>query len=899
MKTLITAICSFLLLINYSFSNPRTKFSINENWRFKKGDIAIKTPAFNDPSWQIVNIPHCWNAADAYDDTKGYYAGVGWYNKVFQLSPSLKGKRIYVYFEGANQVAEVFINGERVGVHKGGYTAFTYDITEKCIWNESKPSANEISVKLDNSINENIPPLSADFTFYGGIYRDVSIIATDSVHFNLSDNASTGFFIQTPTVTEDKASVRFFGQIYNKSYTKKNVQLTIKLADLNGNILKEIKNTIQLNANALNSFDFTEKTITGYKLWSPEEPNLYKVTATITDLSTGVSIDEVSEPLGFRYYSFDAAKGFFLNGKSYKLIGANRHQDYMGLGNALPDNLHLKDMKLLKETGLNYLRIAHYPQDKAIVEACDKLGIIASIEIPLVDKITESQEFYDNTKNMAIEMQKQYYNHPSIFIWCYMNELLLHRPFQDRSLGDNVADRERVYLDNMTKLAQDLHNQSKLLDPYRPTMFVHHQWFLIYNEAKLVTIPDIIGWNLYPGWYGNDIKQLDTFLLKMHRAKAPTKPVIITEYGAGADIRIRTNSPIRYDHSVEWMNYYHEYYLNAIKKYDFVSGSAIWNQVDFGSEGRKDVTPHINNKGMFTMDRKPKDVAYFYKANLSKKPFVKIAPVQYENRVGLQDSAKSYSSQKIWVYTNLEKVELYVNRKPIVDKVTAVNGIAYFTIPFVNGENIIEAIAVSEGLIVKDLAKIQFTMIPLNFADSDIAFKCINVNCGAHFNYTDNTGQLWMPDKAYQKGNYGFIGGETYYNNTVPGTNKDIWGTLDEPLYQTARTGNLTYKFDVKDGEYEIYLHLAEILSDKEMDKLSYNLGNDAGEKKLSERVFTISVNNKPIAERINLTRDFGENRAGIIKIKVTTTNNEGINLDFKNEIGASLINGIQIRSLY
>jgi len=889
------------ILFANTMASSRDAFTINSNWKFRKGEITINSPLFNDPAWELVNIPHTWNLTDILDDTKGYYRGIGWYYKSIHLDNKLKGKRVYLHFEGANQIAEVFINGSPVGRHKGGYTAFTFDITDQLIFdNNSSKTENEIAIKLDNSHNANIPPLSADFTFYGGIYRDIWIIPTENIHFDMLNAGSKGIFIQTPTVTESKASIRIYGKINNDSKTDQSIIIKSNLVDEKLNLLKTIQSSVKIKAGASFSFDVSDKNISGYKLWSPDSPAMYKVISQICDAKTGLVIDEVINPLAFRWYSFDANNGFYLNGKHLKLIGVNRHQDHQGHGNALPDNLHRKDIKLIKEMGSNFIRIAHYPQDMSLLDACDELGLLASIEIPNVNSITESSEYHENAKTMMIEMVRQYYNHPSIIIWTLMNEIRLREP-EWTGAKRNPTTKEQYekqlaeYNLNLNTLANSLHTIAKTEDPYRYTMIAHHGDFEKYQTAGLNTITDIVGWNLYYGWYRAELKGLDEFISNF-RSQLPNKPIIISEYGVGSDTRIRTNNPSRFDNSIEYADIYHSYYLDYILKNDAIAGASLWNFADFSSEGRKDQMPNINNKGMVTWNRDPKDVYYFYQASLLEKPLLKIAPVQYSNRSAIQDSGLSTSTQKIWIYSNQTEVELFLNGTSL-GKQTIVNKKGYFNVPFVDGKNILEAKSIVESKVITDFQIVNFNLIPFNTSSNLDTFKDIHINAGAHFSFTDDYSINWLPDQPYNEKNFGFIGGYSYkrWENSVIGSEKPIYGTLNEPLYQTQRINPESFKANVPNGIYEIELHFCELLNAKELQATLYNLGAETKESKLNQRVFSVEINGKTVINSLNLSKEYGEQWSVSQKFITEITKQEGLTIKFIPIEGEPVINGISI----
>ena len=894
-KILTLLICSAIFSVSAS---TRLKYSINEIWKYQKGEISTPVAQIVDSTWQTVSLPHTWNADDVMDDVKGYYRGVGWYTRKISFPSALQGKKVYLHFEGANQVTEVFINGTSIGKHTGGYSAFRFEITNAI----NLGKQNTISVKVDNSHNPDIAPLSADFTFYGGIYRDVYVIATNPVHFDMSTHASKGVLIQTPSVTTDKADVRVFGKIYNESNALKKIKVISSIKDANKNVVKEMVLNLKVAPGKAIDFEQLQKSLSGFKLWSPENPYLYSVTTTIVDSKSGEILDEIFNPLAFRFFHFDADKGFFLNGKSYKLYGANRHQDYKQRGNALPDYLHLRDIELLKEMGSNYIRISHYPQDDAVLEACDRLGIMASVEPPLVNFITESEAFYANTKNMLTEMIYQHYNHPSVIVWCLMNEICLSRPLRVnvRKDFDSIVPREMVYFKNLGKLAQDMNDIAKKLDPYRSTMIANHGYYKTYKAAGLTDIPDVVGWNLYYGWYMDPINGLDTFLLKDHRANLPTKPVMITEYGADCDTRIRASNPVRYDYSVDWANYYHDYYLKTIQKYDFVAGGVIWNFVDFNSEGRDAAIPHVNLKGMLTQDRKPKDTYFFYQSKLLKTPVVKILPVLCDKRSGVQDSLNpSVCTQRIWIYANVENPLLIANGKPIAQAETA-DGKTFFDVPFHDGKNTLVATVSKDGQIYSDVQTVDFNLLPSMLSSVEMPFKPIYIKCGSHYSYTDNMGQVWMPDQAYRKGSWGYIGGKMHIrsNRITPGEGKDVFGTNDDPLFQTQHVGASIYQIDVPKGEYEVTLYFAEILSKRDKEKMLNLLTMDK-DATLTTRIFNVSINDNRVIENLDIATTYGESRPVLIKFPVRVINGDGLKIDLEAVKGDPIINAIEVRRIY
>ena len=873
-----------LILAFPLFAQPgaRTLTNINTGWQFLQNN-EISSSA----KWESIALPHTWNIDDVMDDAPGYYRGIGWYRKKLLLDKKLKGKELYLFFEGINQEAGVFINGKKAGYHSGGYTAFNVQVTGLIDWDKE----NELLVKVDNSYNRNIPPLSADFTFYGGIYRKVWLVAIDLIHFSCDDHGSKGVFITTPVVNKNMAAVTIRCTVSNKKTEDIKVKINTAIYDANRKKITEIFNSIVLEAGTNKNVEQVINPIPHPRLWSTIDPYLYKVITTIINEKTGQVLDEITNPLGLRWFKFDAANGFYLNGNPLKLIGASRHQDYKGLGNAVPPELARKDVEWLKKMGGNFLRVAHYPQDPVVLQACDELGILASVEIPVVNEITESDSFYHSCEQMQVEMIKQYFNHPSVIIWCYMNEILLKPQF------NNDKDRQKIYFSNISMLAKKLDSISRAEDPYRYTMMAHHGVYNPYRDIGLIDIPMIVGWNLYAGWYSANINDFPPFLDRYHK-EYPLKPMMVTEYGADADPRIRSNEPVRFDKSVEYATAFHQYYFKEIMKRPFVNGGIIWNLADFNSETRGETMPHINNKGLLEWDRTPKDPYYYYKAVLSKEPFVKILGASL--RGGIADSGTVVSNQILQVASNAVEIQLIVNGKLQGNKKIE-NGICEWKIPFRNGMNIIEAKALHNGKIYNDHVLIRFLLQPFQFMDNKIAFSNLNILLGATRQFIDRKNQLWLPGQEYRVGSSGHVGGKPFKlpgNNRLPyGTDKNIKDTDDDPVYQTQLTGIKEYKIDVPDGNYDLTLYFSE-LSGGDSKGLMYNLDTSNRNQPLVKRIFNVMVNGKLFLENFNIAEQYGS-FTGIAKtIQLSVKNGNGIKIIFNAVEGEPILNAVQVKAI-
>ena len=887
----IIVLCIIVLQVGAEI-NPRIRYSINENWRFIRADVAnALQPALNDSCWQLVNLPHTWNATDVIDELPDYYRGTAWYRRLVSIPMVYKSKQIFIFFEGANQEVELFVNGKSAGTHQGGYTRFCFDITNLV----SFDAQNVFAVKVNNAFNENIPPLTADFTFFGGIYRDVYLIFTEKQHISTTHFASSGVFITTPKVTDKEASMTVKTLIVNHEIEAKKLIVENIIISPKAEIVCKTRNIVNLAKNTTQTIEQKDIVVQKPMLWSPDSPSLYSVLTRIYDAKTNKLLDQVSNPLGFRWFEFSAEKGFAINGKSLKLIGTNRHQCFEGLGNALPDEIHVRDIKLLKEMGANFLRISHYPQDPTVMEMCDKLGIICSVEIPIVNTITENEAFTKNCLTMAREMVMQDFNRPSVLIWAYMNEVLLRLPFKEDSVRNNQ------YLKSVEKLAKSIENQIRQDDPSRYTLIPTHGNIDVYINAGITNIPMIVGFNLYQGWYSGTFDGCDK-LLDAAKTKMPNKPFIITEYGADVDPRLHSFEPQRFDYTAEYANLYHEHYIKTIMERSFVNAANIWNLNDFYSETRANAVPHVNNKGIVGIDRAVKDTYLQYQALLSKTPIVTIGGTNWKIRGGIAD-LNIVCLQPVKVYSNQKFVELSLNGKSI-GKNPVIDNIAQFNVPFINGLNRLVALAESEIGIISDQQKIDFRAIPFNLKDNKNPFTEINVMLGSKRYFEDKTESvIWIPEKEYTSGSWGYIGGKPYEKRTKygsqPASDLDILGTNNDPVFQTMRVGIEAFKMDVPDGEYTVSLYFAELQSNKEREASVYSLGNDGLTENFDKRIFDIDINELNLVQNLDLTKEYGEHRAVVKKFIVEVSNGEGISVNFEKKVGEPILNAIRIYRNY
>lgn len=622
-----------ILLLLFSAIVPvqasRTDYLINDQWTFslQRYDIGTKNVQ--------VNIPHTWNAQDALSGMD-YKRGMGTYERKVLIPADWEGKRLFLRFEGVNSVANVFINRFHVGEHRGGYGAFVFEITDRVIYGKE----NSIVVRVNNSPQLDVMPLTGDFNIFGGIYRDVHLIVTDQVCISPLNYASSGVKIIQDSVNNEYAKVRTVVDLSNGGDKQQKIELKVILLD-NQKIIKEkIQQLIIPEKKSCQQTLALE--LNKPHLWNGmQDPFMYQVQVDV--FCDGKMVDRVIQSLGLRFYRIDPNKGFYLNGKHLPLYGVCRHQHRSEVANALLPEHHEEDVALMKEMGVNAVRLAHYPQSTYFYDLMDKHGFIVWAEIPFVGGAAGDNGFVDqasfrkNGREQLKEMIRQHFNHPSIVVWGLFNEL--------SEYGDNPVE----YLKELNALA---HQEDKL----RPTTAASFQ------SGKLNFITDVIAWNRYDGWYGGMPEDLGKWLDWMHK-KHPELCIGISEYGAGASIYhqqdslVKTN-PLSHWHPENWQTYYHIENWKVISKRPFVWGSFVWNMFDFAAAHRNEGDrPGINDKGLVTFDRKVrKDAFYFYKANWNNKEKVL-------HLAGKRHKKRSQAVQTFQAFTNLPNGELFVNGK--------------------------------------------------------------------------------------------------------------------------------------------------------------------------------------------------------------------------------------------
>ncbi len=867
----------FLLLFISDFCNSqRIIVPINDKWYFTNKE-AQRVDELDDVSisWQKINLPHTWNT-DAYQ-TQYYQRRSCWYKKELTVPSAWHDKNVSIKFEGVNSYAEVYCNGKLVATHAGGYGAFVAELNSYLFFDGRK---NSLLVKVNNE-NKEIPPLSGDFTIFGGIYRDVNLIVTPSSHFLTNQFGAEHILVSTPEVSENNAKVFISGKIF--STKGEGLLVEAKIRDNSGKTVVRTNIPVEKGKSGIVSFQSKEININHPKLWSPDAPNLYAVDFILKSVSNNLILDKLTQPLGLRWFGADSQNGFVLNGKPTKLMGVCRHQDKYPFGIALSDSLQKKDMQLIKDMGANFVRLAHYQHNEAVLEACDSLGLLVWEEIPIVDIIDTTQTFRENAKTALQEMIWQHRRHPAVVIWGYMNEVIIQVPQRIK----DESERNRRYEKTVT-LAKELEALTKSEDSTRLTAMAFHGT-PEYNRIGLSGITDIAGWNLYQGWYGGKFEDFDAFVDKEHE-KYPQRPIIISEFGAGSDKRLQSFSPRVFDFSIQWQQQYLEHYLPAIMKRPFIIGASEWNFIDFSSASRQESMPHVNNKGLVYNDRTPKDVYFYFKAFLRKDiPVLHIAVDDWKERVAVSESDSSFNPIK--VYSNLSKATLSVNGISFGAK-DFDNFHAMWNVPLKEGKNRVEISGEFKGALAKESKDVMLKIVPKHLLES----KEVNIaiNAGSNCFFTSSDSCQYVPDQPYESGSWGFIGGDVFTKGERIGTTSTVENTQDVPLLQTMRNNPKAYQFDLPNGKYEIELLFADI--DKPVNASAYTLSNDVSVND-QERIFNVCVNGKMFLENFCPAKTVGYNVA-ISKVTTVNVDNNQLIIEFEKVRGNPFINALKIRKI-
>ncbi len=629
----------------------RAVYKLNQDWVFLKdtSEVPVSVPSLGE----IVALPHTWNALDGQDGGNDYFRGTCCYSKKILKSELPTADRYYLEINGANSSADVYMNGKRLAHHDGGYSTWRVEITNTI------REENHLVILVDNAANEAVYPQTADFTFYGGLYRDVNIIGVSNTHFTLDNYGGTGLYV-TPVMDGADAKVSVRAEVTDKQGDEQ-IRFTVLAGD--GSVVSEV---VSMGLE-------TEIVIENAHLWDGvKDPYLYTAKATL--LRGSKELDEVSANFGCRSFQIDSEKGFILNGREYPLRGVSRHQDRWQIGNALLPEHHKEDMDLICEMGANTIRLAHYQHDQYFYDLCDERGMVVWAEIPYISRHMPTGN--ENTVSQMKELILQCYNHPSIVVWGLSNEITM----------DGAKDADLI------KNHHVLNDLVHEMDSTRPTVIACIS--MCGMDEEYVHIPDVVSYNHYFGWYGGSLDEYGPWFDKFHE-KYPDTPIGVSEYGCEA-LNWHNSNPEQGDYSEEYQAIYHESLIRQLFTRKYIWATHVWNMFDFGADARAEGGENgQNHKGLITIDRKyKKDAFYAYKAWLSDEPFVHLCGKRYIDRV--EDVTK------VTVYSNLPEVELFANGVSLGKK-TAEDHFFYFEVPN-KGETKLEVVAGEyrdEGIIRK------------------------------------------------------------------------------------------------------------------------------------------------------------------------------------------------------
>lgn len=565
----------------------------------------------HDGTEQTLDLPHTWNAKDGQDGGNDYWRGVCTYEKKF-VKPEFQEEKeeVYLQFHGVNASARVLLNEKEICSHDGGYSTFRVNITKEL------RQENDLTVKVDNSVNTRVYPQKADFTFYGGIYRDVELLIVSKAHFELNYFGGPGIKI-TPKVSGKDAEI-----LVETWSNTKDASVQITLLDADGHIVAQAEGARVVLP------------VSGVHLWDGiADPYLYQVRAQL--FQNGEAVDEITTACGVRTFEFRAQDGFYLNGRRYPLRGVSRHQDFKGIGNAITKAHHDRDMELIREVGANTIRLAHYQHDQYFYDLCDKYGMVVWAEIPYI-----SEHLADGNENTVSQMKElviQNYNHPCIVMWGLSNEITI----SGRKYKKQMLSNHRV----LQKMVKDM-------DPDRVTTVACYA--MCPHWHPVAHISDVVAWNLYLGWYVPGFF-LNDWWIRLWRILYPKRCLGFSEYGAEGMPNLHSAHPKRGDNTEEYQNRYHEFMLKCFERHPYLWGTYVWNMFDFAADARNQGgEPGMNHKGLVTFDRKlKKDCFYLYKAYWSQEPFVYLAGKRYEYR--------TEAVTEITVYSTETEVSLYHN----------------------------------------------------------------------------------------------------------------------------------------------------------------------------------------------------------------------------------------------
>ncbi|MCJ2185887.1 malectin domain-containing carbohydrate-binding protein [Novosphingobium sp. 2638] len=850
---------------------PRQAVELADGWRFRFGDEsgAVTGPGFDDSGWDQVSVPHTWNRIGGYGLERGPETnnkqGIGWYRLMVDAPAAAAGMRQYLDFAAVAKIADVWVNGQHVGTHKGGFARFRFDVTD--VWKPGQP--NLIVVKADNSKPEpdnasgQVLPLSGDFFVEGGIYRPVHLLQLPAASIDPLDYGGPGVYVRAAEITDAQAVVDVRTRLRNQGAAR-DLKLTTQIADASGKVVAQAVQPVHLAPGAAEMA--ARLTVPHPHRWNGRaDPYLYSVTATLS--GDGKVLDQVTQPLGLRTFRFDADAGFFLNGRHVKLHGVSRHQDWLGSGWALTDAQHERDMELIEELGANTVRQAHYQHADKWTELADKAGMVVWAELPYVTTPSlsggkGSDSLWANADQQLREQIRQNYNHPSIMMWSVGNEVNAARGF-------GVKGK----LPQSLPLLQHLNATAKQEDPDRPTAFAdccEGVGMMKTSGEKLAGTTDLIGYNRYYGWYYPkplEVRaQLGVMLDKMHGAH-PDIPISITEYGAGGavtqhsdDVKSGFVNFVGRPHPEEYEAWLHEQSWPVINARDFVFASWVWNMFDFASDLRDEGdSVDLNDKGLVTADRKvKKDAFWYYKVAWSDAPAVHFAGKHYVDR--------SYPVMTVKAYANSPKARLTMGSKVVGEADCTDDVCEWRDVPLAPGPNkaVVTTVGGKESL--TDTAT-------WNGPDPQ---KGIRIDVGS-LGTRDLDGHRYGSDTFVTGGTPTVLNLVGFGGRSLR-PHRDV-ETANPQLFEYWREGeSFSYGIPVPDGNWTVTLHMFE-----------------PDPKASDQQALTVTANGTPVIEGLNVQKAAGGPLKEVVRSFPVTVSGGVLKLDFASVGGKASLAAIEV----
>jgi beta-galactosidase len=855
-------------------SEVRTTQQLMDGWRFIKDDRLSDEDALASAgeSWQTVRLPHTWNAHDAANfDARDYDRGLGWYR--LELLTPQQGRRHWLEIGAASLVADVWLNGRKLGVHRGGFTQFRFDITDVLAAN----GPNALLVKVDNRNPEQdtdptaIDPLSGDFNKPGGLYRHVALISTaEQAHFDLGDMGGPGVYAATRAVSGGTATVNVRAKLQNHANQRRDYTVRAALAEPSEQVVASAAQRVSLPPQEKVETE-QELQVANAHLWQGTgDPYQYHLIAELVD-GAGIVIDRVVQRFGIREIRFDADQGFFLNGKHIRLHGVSIHQDFLEKSWAISNSDIDLSLAMVKEIGANAIRLGHYPFSRYTLEKISELGFLAWAEKPNGTRTTVNRcstanvapAYLANAKQQLQETIRQQYNHAAVVTWGIGNE----------STFGQVGCEDRY--DNVTPYLRALHAVAKEEDPHRPTVYSEFP-HAVRRTGPFVTegITDLFATNRYYLWYHEPFEELSPLLDQLH-ALAGGQPFGLSEYGAGSSIEQHTDHPVGglpEVHSAddeapssfqpeEYASYAHEQNYGVIDRKPYLFGAFVWNMFDFGSANRNEGGYHgINTKGLVTFDRQTrKDAFFFYKANWSAEPVMYIAGRRHTDRL--------YPFADVKVYSNADAVTLSVN-EVIVGTLTAAQcaqrTCLFERVQLTSGINRIAASGVHGQNRITDSVEWSFNTIDVNIAAGFL-----------RSGYVASNGKRFGSDYFFVGG----TGGQTEEGDAEGGLPTDLYGTDDPQLFKYFRRGDFSYELPLADGRYEVTLGFVEPNREAEP----------------GDRIFTVTANGQTLLEQFDIRSEAGAPRTAITRSFGIDVSGGRLMLDFNADRSEALVSNIAV----